>query len=201
MRIFFGSSPKKKTRAERSQGRKVLMTRTCLSCCDDSLIHGRPIGPLRERNEQRVMVHGVLIRISSLGVLLMGESGIGKTAAGLALMRSGNRWVADDAVVLEGKRHALYGRGHERTRDWIAVRGRGILRAEELLDVKNLLSETRVDVIIRLVRASERDDDGWGDSLREFAGVSIPCRDLAADIDPRRMADRLMNCIRDLLTA
>lgn len=168
---------------------------------DHSLIHSRLIGLLREMGERRVMVHGVLVRVLGRGVLLMGESGIGKTASALSLMHSGNRWVADDAVILEGRGDALYGRGHERTRDWIAVRGRGILRAEGLLGGERLLGQTRVDVIIRLIRASGRDEDAGRDVSREFAGVSIPCRDLATDVDPRRMADRLLNCVRDRLTA
>jgi serine kinase of HPr protein (carbohydrate metabolism regulator) len=168
---------------------------------DHSLIDSRLIGLLREMGERRVMVHGVLVRVLGRGVLLMGESGIGKTASGLSLMHSGNRWVADDAVILEGRGDALFGRGHEKTRDWIAVRGRGILRAAELLGEGKLLGQTRVDLIVRLIRASGRDEDAGRDSFRKFAGVSIPCRDLATDVDPRRMALRLLNCVRDRLTA
>jgi HPr kinase/phosphorylase len=168
---------------------------------DHSLIHSRLIGLLREMGERKVMVHGVLVRVLGRGILLMGESGIGKTESGLSLMHSDNRWVADDAVVLEGKGDALYGRGHERTRDWIAVRGRGILRAEELLGGERLLGQTRVDVIIRLIRASGADEDAGRDLFREFAGVSIPCRDFVVDVDPRRTADLLIHCVRELLAA
>lgn len=168
---------------------------------DHSLIHSRLTGLLREMGERRVMIHGVLVQVLDRGVLIMGESGIGKTASGLSLMHSGNRWVADDAVILEGRGDALYGRGHERTRDWIAVRGRGILRSEELLGGERLLGNTRVDMIVRLIRASTRGDDAGGDLFREFAGVSIPCRDLATDADPRRTADRLLHCVRDWRTA
>jgi HPr kinase/phosphorylase len=171
------------------------------SCYDHSLIHSRLIGLLREMGERTVMVHGVLIRVLGWGVLLMGESGIGKTASGLSLMHSGNRWVADDAVILEGRGDALYGRGHERSRDWIAVRGRGILRAQELLGGERLLGQTRVDVIIRLIRASGKDENVRRDLSREFVGVSIPCADLAKDVDPPWMADRLLDCIRDRMTA
>jgi HPr kinase/phosphorylase len=171
------------------------------SCYDHSLIHSRLIGLLREMGERMVMVHGVLIRVLGWGVLLMGESGIGKTASGLSLMHSGNRWVADDAVILEGRGDALYGRGHERSRDWIAVRGRGILRAQELLGGERLLGQTRVDVIIRLIRSSGKDENVRRDLSREFVGVSIPCADLAKDVDPPRMADRLLDCIRDRMTA
>lgn len=165
---------------------------------DDSLLHSRLTGLLRERGERRIMVHGVLVRVRGLGVLLLGESGIGKTACGLALMENVNRWVADDAVVLEGRGDAVYGRGHRRTGGWIAVRGRGVLQAAELLGTGRLLQETRVDVLVRLVRGSDRNAVQKGDSFQEMVGVSLPCRDLAADVDPRRAAERVTGYVRRL---
>jgi serine kinase of HPr protein (carbohydrate metabolism regulator) len=171
------------------------------SCFDHFLIHSRLIGLLREMGERTVLVHGVLIRILGRGVLLMGESGVGKTASGLSLMHSDNRWIADDVVILEGRGDALYGRGHGRSRDWIAVRGRGILRAEELLGEERLLGKTRVDLMVRLIRTSGKAENCGGDLFREFVGVSIPCRDLVTDVDPRRTADRLLDCVRGWMTA
>lgn len=168
------------------------------SCYDDSLLHSRLMGLLRERGGRQVMVHGVLVRVWGLGVLLLGQSGIGKTACGLALMGKGNRWVADDAVVLEGRGNAVYGRGHERTRGWIAVRGRGVLRAADLIGTGRLLHETRVDAIVRLVRGPERDAVQEGESFQERVGVSLPCGDLAADVDPRRAAERVTGYLRRL---
>jgi len=168
------------------------------SCYDDSLLHSRLTGLLRERGERQAMVHGVLVRVWGLGVLLLGESGIGKTACGLALMGKGNRWVADDAVVLEGRGDAVYGRGHRRTGGRIAVRGRGVLRAADLLGTGRLLQETRVDVLVRLVRGSKRNAVQEGVSFQEIVGVSLPCRDLAADVDPRRVAERVTGYVRRL---
>ncbi|MCE5266203.1 MAG: hypothetical protein LLG97_22055 [Deltaproteobacteria bacterium] len=163
---------------------------------DPFLLHSRLTGLLRELGERTVMVHGVLVRLSGRGVLIMGESGIGKTSTGLALMHSEHRWVADDAVILEGKRDTLYGRGHERSRGWIAVRGRGILRAEELLGPKRLLGRSRVDVIIRLTAAAGH--SGNSAAPVSWVGVTIPCRDLTTDIDPGRTADRLLDCLNRL---
>jgi serine kinase of HPr protein (carbohydrate metabolism regulator) len=171
------------------------------SCYDPFLIQSRLTGLLREMGERTVMVHGVLVRVLNRGVLFMGESGIGKTASGLSLMHSGNRWVADDAVILEGRGNALYGRGHEKSRDWIALRGRGILRAEELLGAERLLGQTRVELVIRLIRASGKDKDAGKDLFREFVGVSIPCVDFVTDADPGPMADRLLDCVRGRMTA
>ncbi|OIP89191.1 MAG: hypothetical protein CO013_10365 [Syntrophobacterales bacterium CG_4_8_14_3_um_filter_58_8] len=168
------------------------------SCYDDTLLHSRLTGLLRERGERRVMVHGVLVRVGALGVLLLGESGIGKTACGLALMDKGNRWVADDAIVLEGRGDAVYGRAHPGTGGLIAVRGRGVLRAADLLGTGRLLPETRVDALVRLVRESERNSVQEGESFQEIVGVSLRCRDLAADVDPRRVAERVTGYVRRL---
>jgi serine kinase of HPr protein (carbohydrate metabolism regulator) len=168
------------------------------SCYDDSLLHSRLTGLLRERGERQVMVHGVLVRVWGLGVLLLGESGIGKTACGLALMGQDHRWVADDAVVLEGRGDAVYGRGHHRTAGRIAVRGRGVFRATDLLGTGRLLQEARVDALVRLVRGSERNGVQKGDSFREYTGVSLPYRDLAVDVDPRRVAERVTSYVRSL---
>jgi serine kinase of HPr protein (carbohydrate metabolism regulator) len=168
------------------------------SCYDDSLLHSRLTGLLREKGERQVMVHGVLVRVLGLGVLLMGESGIGKTSCGLALMGKGNRWVADDAVVLEGRGDAVYGRGHQGTAGRIAVRGQGVLRAADLLGAGRLLQETRVDVLVRLVRRSERNAVQKRESFQEMVGVSLRRRDLAADVDPRRVAERVAGYVRTL---
>lgn len=168
------------------------------SCYDDSLLHSRLTGLLRERGERQVVVHGVLVRVLGLGVLLLGESGIGKTACALALMGKGNRWVADDAVVLEGRGDAVFGRGHQRTAALIAVRGRGISQAPDILGAERLLPETRVDVLVRLVRRPERSAVNKGEYFQEMVGVSLRCRDLAADVDPRRVAERVKGYVRPL---
>ena len=162
---------------------------------DEWLLKSRLTGLLREIGRRQVMVHGSLILLAGRGVLLTGESGIGKTAAALAAMHSDNRWVADDAVVLQARGDLLYGRGHIRTRDWIAVRGRGILRSTELLGADRLRGEARVDQVVRLIRSPGSEKSAGAHSCRSYAGISIPCRELVADAAPRQMADRLMDCV------
>jgi serine kinase of HPr protein (carbohydrate metabolism regulator) len=169
------------------------------SSYDDTLLHSRLTGLLREKGDRQVMVHAVLIQVWGFGVLLLGESGVGKTACGLALMTNGSRWVADDAVVLEGRGDAVYGRGHWRTGGWIAVRGKGFFRVADLFGRGGRLPETRVDMLIRLVRGSGRDAAEKGELLQKMVGVSLPCRDLEADIDPRRVAEQVKGCVRPLL--
>ncbi len=81
------------------------------SCYDASLLKSRLIGLLREKGGRQIMLHGVLIRLSGQGVLITGDSGIGKTACGLELVNRGGCWIADDAVILEGRGDLLLREG------------------------------------------------------------------------------------------
>jgi HPr kinase/phosphorylase len=172
------------------------------SCYDAALLKSRLIGLLREKGGRQIMRHGVLIRLSGQGILITGDSGIGKTACSLELVNRGGCWIADDAVVLRGKGDLLYGRGHHRTRRWIAVRGRGILDARDLLGAEAVCDETRVNVIIRFVRDSGKDETVRADedrSMIEVVGVPVLCRRLEAGDGPQQMADQVMNAVDELL--
>jgi HPr kinase/phosphorylase len=171
---------------------------------DFSLLKSRLIGLIEERCGRRKMVHGVLVRVAGLGVLIRGESGIGKTACGLRLVECGHLWIADDAVVLEGRGKVLYGRGHEKTREWIAPRGRGIVRAELLVGAGALCKETRVDLIVDFVRESAKGKavevgEGEGQSVCTMVGVALPRRRIVTGGDPGRMAGQVIAVAGDLL--
>jgi len=168
---------------------------------DFSLLESRLIGLIEERCGRRRMVHGVLVRVAGLGVLIRGESGIGKTACGLRLVECGHLWIADDAVVLEGRGKVLYGRGHEKTRKWIAPRDRGIVRAELLIGARALCEETRVDLIVDFVRESAKGkavEVGEGQSVCTMVGVALPCRRIVTGGDPGRMAGQVITVAGDL---
>jgi serine kinase of HPr protein (carbohydrate metabolism regulator) len=165
---------------------------------DAYLLKSRLMGLFRERYDRMVMVHGVLVEVNGHGVLMMGESGIGKTSCSLEITARGHHWVADDAVVLEGRGNSLFGRGHERTRNMIAIRGRGLLRADALLAAEAILEETRVDVAIRLVKDHGKCGTSKGDGFRsiyEVMGVAIPCHHLATCRDTGQTAERIMRVI------
>lgn len=171
---------------------------------DASLLQSRLVGLIREKGERVVTLHGVLVEVSGVGVLIMGASGIGKTACGLGLVSRGARWIADDAVVLEGRGDMLYGRGHERTRPFISVRGRGVVRADLLLGAEALREETRVGVIIRFVGDAGQRRVPAGDRRRSvcrIVGVTLPCRCLADGGNPSRMAGRVTEAVRELIAS
>ncbi len=172
------------------------------SCYDASLLQSRLIGLLREKGRRQIMLHGVLIQSAGQGILITGDSGIGKTACSIELANRGGYWIADDAVILEGKGNLLYGRGHHRTRKWIAVRGRGILDARDLLGAEAVRDKARVNLIVRFVRGAGKHGTVRGDegsSMIEIVGVPVLRRRLEAGEGPRQMADQVMNAIDELL--
>ncbi len=174
------------------------------SCYDASLLQSRLIGLIREKGGRQIMVHGVLIRFSGLGILIAGDSGIGKTACSLELINRGACWVADDAVILERRGALLYGRGHHRTRRLIAVRGRGILDIHGLVSTGAVREETRVNVIIRFVGQNDREGTAGADdegSMHEIMGIRIPCRCLEAGDGPRRMSEQVLKAVEGFLPA
>ena len=173
------------------------------SCYDASLLKSRLIGLIREKGGRQIMFHGVLIRLLGLGILITGDSGIGKTACSLELVNRGSNWIADDAVLLERRGEVLYGRGHHRTRTLIAVRGRGILDVHDLLEAEAIREETRVNVIIRFVRESDKEGttgvDEEESSILEIMGIPVPCRRLEAGDGPRQMSEQVMKAVDELL--
>jgi serine kinase of HPr protein (carbohydrate metabolism regulator) len=149
-----------------------------------------------------IVVHGVLVQASGLGVLMTGDSGIGKTACGLDLVTRGCLWIADDAVILERRGDALYGRGHERTKKLIAVRGRGILDVRSLLKAEVLLDETRVHLIIQFIRHLPEQGVGRDSEsalFLEIAGVPLSCRRVAAGGGSTQMADEVIGFVNQCL--
>ena len=126
----------------------------------------------------RQVVHGVLMDILSLGVLIIGDSGIGKSECALDLVVRGHRLVADDAVEvrLRGERD-LIGSCPELTRHHMEVRGLGIINIRDLFGVASTRMSKRMELVVHLERwdpTREYDRLGLEDNVWELLGVRIP---------------------------
>ncbi len=126
----------------------------------------------------RQVVHGVLMDILSLGVLMTGDSGIGKSECALDLVVRGHRLVADDAVEvrLRGERD-LIGTCPELTRHHMEVRGLGIINVRDLFGVASTRTSKRMELVVQLERwdpAREYDRLGIEENAWELFGVKIP---------------------------
>ena len=121
----------------------------------------------------RGVVHGVLMDILGLGVLMVGESGIGKSECALDLVVRGHRLVADDAVELRCRAESfVIGTCPELTRHHMEIRGLGLINVQDLFGVASTRSSKRVELVVQLERwehGREYDRLGLDDELLRAA--------------------------------
>jgi HPr kinase/phosphorylase len=126
----------------------------------------------------RGVVHGVLMDILGLGVLVVGESGIGKSECALDLVVRGHRLVADDAVELRCRAQSfIIGTCPELTRHHMEIRGLGLINIQDLFGVASTRSSKRVELVVQLERwetGREYDRLGVDDAFYEVLGIRIP---------------------------
>ncbi|MBQ6386776.1 MAG: HPr(Ser) kinase/phosphatase [Lachnospiraceae bacterium] len=129
-----------------------------------------------------ISVHGVLVDVYGEGVLIMGESGIGKSEAALELVRRGHRLVSDDVVVIRKVSDVtLVGEAPDLTRHFIELRGIGIIDVKMLYGVEHVKNSQSIDLVIKLEDWSrDRDYDrlGMDEEYTEFLGNRVVCHSL-----------------------
>jgi HPr kinase/phosphorylase len=112
---------------------------------------------LRLALAQRVTMHGVFLNVMGIGVLLTGASGVGKSEVALELLSRNHRLVADDAVeIFRIAPNQLQGRCPEALRDFLEVRGLGILNIRAMFGETAAANESRLDMIVRFEQMSPR---------------------------------------------
>jgi HPr kinase/phosphorylase len=133
---------------------------------------------LEDSLAERQMLHAVLMDILGLGVLITGESGIGKSECALDLIGRGHRLVADDAVEVRRRAETvLIGTCPELTRHHMELRGLGLIDVRELFGIASVRTSKRVEFVVQLERwepgrAYER--LGLDDNFYELLGVRVP---------------------------
>ena len=127
---------------------------------------------------ERLTVHGVLMDILGLGVLLTGESGIGKSECGLELVGRGHRLVADDVVEVRRRAESFVdGTGPIATRYFMEVRGLGLIDIQAIFGVSAVSTAKAIGLVVQLERWDhdrEYDRLGLDDQWHELAGVRLP---------------------------
>ena len=132
---------------------------------------------LQERLAPQITIHGVLMEIYGIGVLLLGESGIGKSECALDLIARGHALISDDSVFIKRIGEELIGDSVELTRGHLEIRGLGIVNTRELFGVSSVGNKSRIDLSIELRawNAVENVDRlGLEIQNREIFGASIP---------------------------
>ena len=133
----------------------------------------------------RISLHGVLVDVYGEGILIMGESGIGKSEAALELIKRGHRLVSDDVVEIKKvSDETLVGTAPDITRHFIELRGIGIIDVKTLFGVECVKMSQNIDLIVKLEewnKDTEYDRLGLSDQYTEILGNrvvshSIPIR-------------------------
>jgi HPr kinase/phosphorylase len=132
---------------------------------------------LEDRLAPQIVIHGVLLDIYGLGVLLLGDSGIGKSECALDLVVRGHRLVSDDVVEIKRRGELLVGTGPELTRYHMELRGLGIINVKDLFGVAAVRLTKFVEYVIRLDpwKAGKRYDRlGLDEQSHEILGLLLP---------------------------
>jgi HPr kinase/phosphorylase len=135
-------------------------------------------GYLEDILAERTVLHAVLMDILGLGVLITGESGIGKSECAMDLILRGHRLVADDTVEVRRRAEAvLIGTCPEMTRHHMEIRGLGLINVRDLFGVASTRTSKRVELVVRLERweaGREYERLGLDDVFEEVLGLRIP---------------------------
>ena len=132
---------------------------------------------LHEELAPRISIHAVLVDVFGEGVLIMGDSGIGKSEAALELIKRGHRLVADDVVEIKKiSDDQLIGQSPEITRHFIELRGIGIIDVKTMFGVECVKLSQEINLVIKLEewnKDANYDRLGLEDTYVEFLGNKI----------------------------
>ena len=180
-----------------------------------SVLMSNIIAALKSYLAPRITRHGVLVEVYGEGVLLLGESGVGKSETAIELVKRGHRLIADDAVELRRvSSKQIMGSSPENIRHFIELRGIGIINVARLFGIGAVRSSVQVEIVIELEpwdRTKNYDRTGLESQTTDILGVQVPNmvipvmpgRNLAVIIETAAMNNRSKemgyNAARELL--
>lgn len=150
----------------------------------------------------RITRHGVLVEVYGEGILLVGDSGVGKSETAIELIKRGHRLIADDAVVIRRvSAKSLVGEAPENIRHFIELRGIGIINARRIFGMGAVKMTEKIDMVINLELWDNQkiyDRMGIDSEYTEILGIRVPVmtipvkpgRNLAVIIEVAAMNNR-----------
>ena len=145
--------------------------------------------------------HGVLLDISGEGVMITGDSGIGKSESAIELIMRGHRLVADDAVEIRRISDQLIGTAPEVIRHYIELRGIGVIDVRQLFGMSAIRTESQIDLVVQFEQWDNTkfyDRLGIEDHFIDILDIQVPCvtipvrpgRNLASIVEVAAMNNR-----------
>ena len=125
----------------------------------------------------RITRHGVFVEVYGEGILLMGDSGVGKSETAMELIKRGHRLIADDSVIIKEIANDLYGTAPDIIRYFMELRGIGIINVKSMYGSGSVLNEKKIEIVIQLEnwqQGKEYDRVGDTSAFQEYLGVKVP---------------------------
>jgi len=141
-------------------------------------LESRIIGLLREKLDHIVVINGVFVEVFGVGVIIAGESGIGKSECGLELVTRGHKLIADDVIEIHKKNgDELSGHCIELTKYFMEIRGLGVINVKSLFGVASVSDDADINIMVEFVKwkdGLEFDRIESEEQFRTIMGVKIP---------------------------
>ena len=141
-------------------------------------LHAAIVSFLHVELAQRITRHGVLVEVYGEGILLIGDSGVGKSETAIELIKRGHRLIADDAVEIKRvSKKSLIGTSPENIRHFIELRGIGIINARRIFGIGAVKVSEKIDLVINLELWNSKkvyDRMGMDSEYMEILGLEVP---------------------------
>lgn len=187
-----------KTLLKVAQKYKTPILKTSLS---SSSLHLRVGQWINEKLAKYNLFHGTLIDLFGLGVLITGESGVGKSEVAMELVKKGHIFIGDDAIDIANIGNRLYGKPNDTCNNFIEVRGIGILDVSRMFGIEKVKKQSDINLVIELQKLENTSVGsferlGTENKYTEICGVKIP--KYVLPITPgRNMSDLIESAVID----
>ncbi len=145
---------------------------------ETSPIMATVISYLAKELAERITRHGVMVEVYGEGILILGDSGVGKSETAVELIKRGHRLIADDAVEIKRvSSRTLVGSAPDNIRHFIELRGIGIVNARNIFGIGSVKLTEKIDMVIQLEHwDSEKTYDrlGLDDEYMSILGINVP---------------------------
>ena len=145
---------------------------------------------------ERITRHGVLVEVYGEGLLIVGDSGVGKSETAVELINRGHRLIADDAVeIRKVSSKSLVGTAPENIRHFVELRGVGIINAKNMFGMSAVKMTEKIDMVVKLELWNEQKSYsslGFDEEYTEILGIQIPTT--TVPVKPGRNISIIIEC-------